>query len=153
MLNAEACLMVSRPTITPEGTALLDLWLYSSPKEAPAALQWTFQYPPSSITSLTVDDGPSLTSAGKTTICAGSAAAYNCLVMGANANTIANGVIAKLTAILPPGASGPTVQINNLIGVSAEGYFLPIKVSADCGLHPPSRGRSANEVSGSKKEE
>jgi hypothetical protein len=128
VLNAQVCLMTSQPTITPEAANLADLSLYSLPKATPVALQWTLQYSPSSITRLTVDDSPLLISRNKATICTGVAAAYYRLVAGANAKTIANGIIAKLTAIHLLDASRPTVQINNPMGISPEGYSLPIKL-------------------------
>jgi len=148
-LIAQTCLVLSPATITPNGTALLDLALWSLHRTAPAVVQWTFQYPSSSISSLNVDDGPTLTSAGKTAFCAGDATAYNCLAVGLNTNTIANGVIAKVTAVLAPGATKATVQITNPLGASAAGNRIPIfsrilsitgaQVSSDCRLRPPLR--------------
>ena len=152
-MPAQTCLMLSQPTVTPDGKALLNLSLYSQPGAVPAALQWAFQYPSSGITSLSVDDGPSLTAAGKTSICNGDANGYTCLAVGANMNRIANGVIAEVTAVLAPGSPLPTIQIQNAQGASPEGYFLPIRVSQDC--RPPAlrRRRPANAVSKQKKEE
>jgi hypothetical protein len=144
--------MLSRPTITADGTALLDLSLSSPPGAAPAALQWTLQYSPTVITSFAVDDGPSLTSAGKTSICAGDAAAYNCLAIGANTNAIANGVIATLTAVLAPGFPTPTVQIQSALGASPEGYLIPIRVSTDCRLRPLRKRSPAKVATQGKKE-
>jgi hypothetical protein len=116
-LGAQTCLVLSPATITTDHTAWLDLALYSSPGSAPAAVQWTFQYRSSNISSLTVDDGPMLTSAGKTAICTGNAAATNCLAVGHNTKTVANGVIAKVTAVLAPGATTAPVQITNPRGI------------------------------------
>ena len=154
-LNAQTCLVLSPATIAADGTASMDLSLYSSSVEPPAAIQWTFRYPASSISSLTVDDGPMLTSAEKTAICAGDAAAYKCLAVGANAKTITNGVIAKVTAVLAPGASTATIQITNTLGASAAGYVIPISsrikpatgadVSNDCRLLPPPRGTAGSK--------
>jgi hypothetical protein len=128
----------------------MNLSLYSSPGTAPAAVQWTFQYASSNISSLTVDDGPMLTSAGKMAYCAGNAAAYNCLAVGVNTNTIPSGVIAKVTAVLAPGASAPAVSIAYSLAASAAGNVIPISakivsvtganISSDCRLHPPLRG-------------
>ncbi|MGO9270769.1 MAG: hypothetical protein ACLQOO_11045 [Terriglobia bacterium] len=140
-LDAQTCLVLSPATIAPDHTAWLDLALYASPGMAPAAVQWTFQYPASSISSLTVDDGPMLTSAGKTAICAGNAAAYNCLAVGRNTKTIANGVIAKVTAVLAPGATTATVQITNPRAASAGGYQIPIVSKI---LSAPSRNLSSD---------
>jgi len=142
-LNGQTCLMLSRAAITSEGTALLDLYLFSPPNAAPAALQWTFQYPPSGITSLTVEDGAELTSAGKTAICAGDKTTYNCLAVGTNTNTIANGIVAKLKVMLAPGTARPDIRIQNTQAASSSGYFIPIRMSVDCRLHLPSRGPDA----------
>jgi hypothetical protein len=149
-LTAQTCLVLSPATISPNGSALLNLALYSSPGAAPAAVQWTFQYAPSNIRSLIVDDGPMLTSAGKTAMCAGSAAGYNCLAVGFNANTIASGVIANVTAVLAPGASTAAISVANSLAASAAGNLIPISpkimsvagghVSPDCRIHLPLRG-------------
>jgi hypothetical protein len=147
-LNAQTCLMVSRPEIATGGTAFMNLFLYSSSGAAPAAIGWTFEYSSSDITSLTVDDGPSLTAAGKTSICNSDPAAYNCLAIGANANTVGNGVIARLTAVVAPGAPSPIVHIKNPLGASPEGHFIAIRVSTDCMLHPLRRRPVENEVNG-----
>jgi hypothetical protein len=148
-LTAQTCLVLSPATISPDGTALLNLALYSSPGTGPAAVQWTFQYASSNIHSLSVDDGPMLTFAGKTAMCAPSAAGYNCLAVGFNANTIGSGVIAKVTAVLAPGASTVPISIGNSLAASAVGNLIPISpitsvagghVSPDCRIHPPLRG-------------
>jgi hypothetical protein len=148
-LTAQTCLVLSPATITPDGTALLDLTLYSFPRTAPSVVQWTFSYPSSSISSLTVDDGPTLTSVGKTAVCAGTANSYGCLALGLNRNAIANGVIAKVTALLAPGATRATIQLTNTLGGSAAGNPIPIfssvrsdasaRVSPDCKFLPPLR--------------
>ena len=150
-LTAQTCLVLSPTTVTANRTTLLDLSLYSTNGPAPAAVQWTFQYPTSSITNLTVDDGPSLTSAGKTVVCAGNAEAYNCLAVGLNTKTIANGVIAKVTAVLAPGATAAALQITNPHASSAAGSdLIPIvarilpargtRDASDCRLLPRPRG-------------
>ena len=150
-LTAQTCLVLSPAANSPEGgAALLNLSLYSSPGTSPAAVQWTFQYASSNIRSLIVDDGPMLTSAGKTAMCAGAAAGYNCLAVGLNANTIASGVIAKVTAVLAPGAGAAAISIASSFAASAAGNLIPISpkivsttsahVSYDCRIHPPLRG-------------
>ena len=152
-LTAQTCIVLSPATISSSGAALLNLSLYSSPGTAPAALQWTFQYASSNIRSLSVDDGPMLTSAGKTAMCAGDAAAYKCLAVGLNTNTIASGVIAKVTAVLAAGVGTPAISIANSFAASAAGNVIPIfpktlfstsgHVSPDCRIHPPLRGVAA----------
>lgn len=158
-LNAQTRLKLSPATITADGTALLDLSLYSSPGTEPAAVQWTFQYQSSSISSLTVDDGPMLTLAGKAAFCAGDASAYRCMAAGANMKTIASGVIAKVTAVLAPGASTATIQITNCLGASTAGSPIPIssiiipatgaKASSDASLYPLKTSIGSQSRSGS----
>jgi len=97
-----------------------------------------------------VDNAPATTAAGKTVICTGNTTAYTCLVVGANAKTTANGVIAKVTASLSPDVTTAVMRISNPLGASAAGYFIPIfsengnvitaNESADGKLRPPLRG-------------
>jgi hypothetical protein len=148
-LAAQSCLVLSPATVSSGGVALLNLSLYSSPEAAPAAIQWTFQYASSNIRSLTVDDGPVLTAAGKTAMCSGNADSYNCLAVGFNSNAIAGGVIAQVTAVLAPGATTAAISIARSLASSAAGNLIPISpkipsagayVSPDCRMHPPLRG-------------
>jgi hypothetical protein len=91
-----------------------------------------------------------LTSAGKTAMCAADATGYKCLAVGLNTNTIASGVIAKVTAVLAPGASTAAISIANSLAASPAGNLIPISakvvssasthVSSDCRIHPPLRG-------------
>jgi hypothetical protein len=145
-LNAQTCLVLSPAAIHDDGTASLNLSLYTVRGRLPAALQWTFELPPSSISSLTIDDGPVLTAAGKTAICAENSGTYDCLAVGANRNSIENGIIARLTAVLLPGATSATLLIRNAIGVSVGGYLIPISStflsatgfdSSGCRIRPP----------------
>ena len=124
--NAQTCIVLSPPTSAANGAASLDLSLYSARGKEPATLQWTLQYPSSSMQTLTVDDGPALISAGKTMICSGDAAAYNCLAVGTNTKTIGNGIIAKLTAVLAPGVNTPTILIQSGLGASSAGFLIPV---------------------------
>jgi hypothetical protein len=149
-LKAQICLTLSTAAVEPGGTASLDLSLNASASDPPpAALQWTLQFPSSAIRSLTVDDGPAVTTAGKTVICAPKTDGYTCLAVGGNLKTIGNGVIAKITAALAPDAATATIQVVNPLAASPEGYFIPItarggiittaNVSSDRRLRPPLR--------------
>jgi hypothetical protein len=148
-LNAQNCLVLSPPVISPDGIATMHLSLQSSSGEPPAAVQWTLQDPASSVSSITVDQGPMLTSAGKAAICAGDPSAYKCLAAGRNTKSIPNGVIATVTAVLAPGATTAAIQIIDPLGASAAGYPISISsrimavagtyVSPDCKLHAPPR--------------
>ena len=130
-LNAQTTsLTLSSATVTPDGTASLDLSLDSSSGVPPAAIQWTFQYSSSSISSIAVDDGPMSTSAGKTVFCAGDANGYTCLAVGLNAETIADGVVAKVTVVLAPGTSAATILVTGASGASPGGDPIPISAAS-----------------------
>lgn len=135
-LCAQTCLSLSPPVITAEGTAEFDLSLYSPRGTAPAAVQWTFQYEASRISGLTVTEGPALQASLKTVICDGDVTPHNCLAAGLNKRIIIDGVIAKVTAVLAPGATTAAMQITRLSAASAEGISIPV---AECRLLPQSR--------------
>jgi hypothetical protein len=137
-LSAQTCLVLSPATINSDATASWSLSLYSAPGAEPAAIQWIFQYPPASVSRLTLDDGAALTAAGKTTICAGDASAHNCLAVGANTKTIGNGVIAKVTAVLTPGTTSASILVKNVLGASPAGHPIPISSSDPAGCKPSS---------------
>lgn len=125
-LDAQTCLVLSPTTVSTNGTALLDLSLYSARGKEPAVVQWTFQYQSSSIQTLTVDDGPVLTAAGKTAMCSGGASSYSCLAVGTNTNAIGNGIIARLIAVLVPGATTADILIKSPQAASSSGYLIPV---------------------------
>jgi len=122
-LHAQTCLTLSSAKVAPGKTASLDLSLISLSGMRPAAVQWTLQY--SSVSGITVDDGPVLASAEKTVICAGDAPAYRCLIVGANPNVIANGVVARVTVALTPGTRTATILVSNSLGASSGGEVIP----------------------------
>jgi len=123
---AQTCLVLSQPVIAADGTATMDLSLQSTGKLEPAGLQWTLQYLSSSVTRLTVEDGPKLTEAGKTAVCSGDGSGFTCLAVGANRKTIPNGVIAVLRATLASGATTPAITIKDAMGVAVDGFLIPI---------------------------
>jgi hypothetical protein len=125
-LCAQTCLVLSPLRIQLDGTATMELALHSAGGEAPAAVQWTLQYPASEIRSLTVDDGPKLVEAGKSSFCAEDAAGYRCLAVGANRNAISAGVIARFTVVLAPGVTTTKISVKNPMGASASGALIPI---------------------------
>ncbi len=118
-------LALSSATADSHGTATLELSLRSS-DDQPVALQWTFQCSRSEISSISIDDGPILESSGKTVLCTGDAAAYKCLVVGANAKPIPNGVVAKVTVTLVSGIRRTTIRLRDALGTSASGKEIPI---------------------------
>ena len=72
-----------------------------------------------------------ITSAGKTVLCAGDATAYKCLALGANAKSIENGVVAKVTATLAPGVKKTGIALRDALGTSADGDELLISAPAE----------------------
>lgn len=125
-----ATLSLSSASVAAGGTAVLTLALDASAGVAPAAIQWTLQFPASAIGSVTVEDGPVPAAAGKTIICKSDAPAYTCLAAGLNAETMADGVVAFVTALLPPGVSEAVILVNDALGVSAGGDPIPITAAA-----------------------
>jgi hypothetical protein len=144
-VSAQGCLALSTVTVEPGGTASLDLSLRSG-AEMPASLQWTFQFP-ETISSFSVQDGPATTAAGKAVMCTGNATAYTCLVVGRNSTLLADGVIAKVTAVLAPQATGSAIAMRNSFGASAKGTFISMatgggiitsaRISPNRRLRPP----------------
>jgi hypothetical protein len=129
-LNAQtASLVLASATAASGGTASLDLSLHVSSGRRPAAIQWMFQYPSSSISSFTVDDGPASSAAGKAVLCTGDAKAYTCVAVGSNAKTIADGVVARVTAVLAPGVATATIRVTNALGVAATSDPIPISAT------------------------
>jgi len=125
-LHADSCLILSPPRTVSGNIASFELWLHSPARDRPAAVQWWLEYPPASISGLTVDEGPVLASAGKALFCAAGQTAYRCLAAGRNRDTIANGVVATVIAVLTPGTQTPTIVVRNALGASARGELIPI---------------------------
>jgi hypothetical protein len=142
-LNAQTCLVLSPMTIQSDGTASWTLSLNTAIGSIPAALQWTLDLTPSSgISSLKIDDGPALMSTGKTATCAGNTGTFSCVAAGSNRNTITNGIVAQLTAVLSPGETTAIVQVREALGVSVDGYLIRVYpivglYSSGCTIRPP----------------
>jgi hypothetical protein len=119
-------LTLASATATAGGTVALNLSISSPSGSEPAAVQWTFTYPASSIASLNVTAGAAATAAGKSVACAGSAAAYTCIVSGLNSNIISNGVVAVVTATLTATASTATIGISGVEGATAAGAVVTV---------------------------
>jgi hypothetical protein len=113
-----------------DAVASLALSLDASAGVAPAAIQWSFKYPSAALIRLTIEDGPTAAAAGKTVICTGDGDGCTCLVLGLNAEIIADGVIARITAVLAPGVNEATILITEALGVSAIGDPLSLSSSS-----------------------
>src|ERR1035438_9280069 len=125
LLQAQTSLALSSGAVPPGGTAVLNLSL-SSPAISPlAAVQWTFNYPASSVASIGVAPGTALSSAGKTLSCAGGVGSYTCVAWGLNSNIISSGIVATVSGTLS-GSSGAPVTISNSLGASLTGDAIAI---------------------------
>src|SRR5579884_1643871 len=78
-----------------------------------ALLQWQLTFPSDSIASLAVTAGPALTAAGKNITCNASTGTYSCIAYGLNANPIASGVVANVTAAFASGADRKSTRLNS----------------------------------------
>ncbi|HVN04452.1 MAG TPA: putative Ig domain-containing protein [Bryobacteraceae bacterium] len=94
----------------------------STTGNAPAGLQWTFTYPASAVTGITVTPGSAATAAVKLVYCTNSAGSDLCLLTGINVNTISNGVVAVVTLTLSPSAAGNlSIGVTGALATSATG--------------------------------
>jgi hypothetical protein len=125
-LSAQACLSLSPPSISGDQTVILELSLNSPPKARPVAIQWTLSTSSSGVISVAADEGPSLPSGRKAAICVGTAAAYRCIVAGANAEPVRDGLIARITVNLAPGTATPKITLRDSMAVSADGHRIPV---------------------------
>ncbi len=92
---------------------------------APAALQWTFSYPPSQISAVSATAGPAATAAGKTLSCSSAQGSLTCLLAGLNTSAIAAGIVANVQVTLTANATTTLIGISNPVGVAATGSVLP----------------------------
>jgi hypothetical protein len=128
-LRAQACLSLSPPSASADRTVTLEISLHAPPNSRPAAIQWTLSTPSSGVISITVDDGPGLSSAMKSAMCSGRATAYRCIIVGANAEAVPNGMVARITLVLAPGSPAAKVTLGNAMAAAADGHLIPV---AEC---------------------
>src|SRR4051794_27262442 len=102
MLLAQSALTLSSSSAS-GGSASLALSLVSAGGAQPAALQWTLNYAPADVLSISAVAGAAAVAAGKSITCASSASSYTCILAGNNANVIADGVVANIAVTLTPG--------------------------------------------------
>jgi hypothetical protein len=103
------------------GSVSLELTLTASP--SPAGIQWTFVYAPGDIVSFNIEPGPALRAADKTMSCSAANGSLTCLAVGMNSTTIANDIVAVVTATLAASTSSASVPIavSTTIGVLPDG--------------------------------
>ncbi len=125
LLYAQPSLALSSATVAPGGSTALNLSFSSSPSSPLSAVQWTFNFPPTVVTNLTVAAGPALSSAGKTLSCTTGGNSYMCVAWGLNTTPISDGVVATLS-ITPSGGSALPVNITNTLGASPTGDAVTV---------------------------
>lgn len=145
--TAQPALTLSSGTGSAGGTVTLNLSLSSPSGSEPAAVQWTFGYPASSVATISVAAGAASTSAGKSVSCAGGSAAYICEVSGSNTNIISNGVVAVVTATLTSGATNASIGVTNAIGASPAGAVDTINSSGGSITLTPAAAVTVSSVS------
>ncbi len=110
------------------GTVSINVMLTSASGQQPAGVQWTMSYSGTDFTAIQVTAGPVAVAAGKSVTCSGTPAAYGCVVLGLNDNTIANGVLAVISLAVSPNTTDTSslVQMANPIAASASAASIPI---------------------------
>src|SRR5580704_8697879 len=128
---------LSSATSNPGGTVTLSL-SFTASVTSPAGLQWTFAYPSSQISAISVLAGPVATAAGKTVYCASATGSVTCLLAGpTNANTMVSGVAATITLTLAPTAGTTAITIPNAVGVDAIGDGLTVSAVTNAVVSVP----------------
>jgi hypothetical protein len=107
----------------------MTLSLRSTSGASPATVQWSFEYPSSTIASLTVEDGPAAAAVQKTVVCVTNPRGCVCLVLGLNAEPIPDGTLAWVSAKLAPGAAGGNIQVANALAASGGGDAIAVAPS------------------------
>ena len=95
---------LSSGSSVPGSTVELDLSLTTSGGAQPAVVQWTMSYSATDVTSVSVNDGPTATAAGKSVLCSSTPGSTTCVVYGVNQNIIRDGVAATATFNVALGA-------------------------------------------------
>src|ERR1035438_7470449 len=113
-------LILSPASATPGAVVAVNLSLTTS-TTSPAGLQWTLNYPASSIAAVYATEGPAAISAGKSVSCASGVGNYTCLATGINSNTIPNGVVAVISLTLSPTAQSTILSLTATLGSTLDG--------------------------------
>lgn len=116
-LSAQDSLSVGPGSAPPGGTAALNLTLNSPAGSEPMGVQWTFSYPSSSVSSITVTPAPGTNGS---VACAGSSGLYTCVET--SPTTMVNGPVAVATVQLSAAATGSVaVNLTNTYGALGSG--------------------------------
>lgn len=105
----------------------------------PAGLQFQIQAPSASISSFTVTEGAAATTAAKTWSCAVQAVtgqtATKCILAGLNQLTIASGIVAHVSAMVAPTATGTaTVSASGFVASNLFGNAMTGSISSNVSL-------------------
>jgi Concanavalin A-like lectin/glucanases superfamily/Bacterial Ig domain len=119
-------LTLTSSSATPGSSVSLNLSLTSPSGSEPAGLQWTFSYPTSSLSAISVTAGSAATGAGKSIACAGGSGTYTCMLVGMNSTVMPNGVVAVANLTLSATATNTSVGVTGSQGVSVAGYPITI---------------------------
>lgn len=121
--SLNASLSLSSANVTPGSSVTVPLTLSGGAN--PAALQWTFTYPATSIVTVTVADAAAASAAGKSSICQNSPGQTTCMLAGINSNGLADGVIENITLTTSAGFSGSAaVGVSSVIAVAQDASAL-----------------------------
>ena len=120
---AQASLKLSSSTGVSGGTVSLALSLAGSSGTNMAGLEWTLTYP-GGVSNISVAAGAAVSAAGKTLHCTTNSFSYTCMASGMNANVIADGAIATVTATVS--GSSANIGVTNTLGVDTSGGAVPV---------------------------
>jgi len=123
-LFAQSSLALSSSTAASGGSASLSLSLSAPAGTNVAALQWTLTYP-TTVSNVSVTAGAALTAAVKTVTCASTTGGLKCVASGVNANTIANGVVATVSATVS-GSASISVGVSGVLGATPDGSAISL---------------------------
>ena len=134
----------------PGGSVTLNVSLSGS-GSSPAALQWTMGYSAQHFSSVSVATGASATAAGKSIECSSGSGSRICVLSGVNGNTMADGVVARVTLTVSPGFGGSSSSLSLTSPVAASAQGSGVSISASGGavtiLPPPNTAPTSSSQS------
>lgn len=120
-------LSLSSGSVVAGQTISLDLSLTAPASGGPAGIEWTYSYPASTFSSVTVVAGPAAAAAGKSVSCSAGSGSYTCILFGLNTTTMSSGVAATATFTASPTAIGTSpIQILNSSGVAPDNTVVSV---------------------------
>ncbi len=123
-LAQQAMVSLSSASALPGGAVSLTISLSGGAQ--PAAVQWTMGYLASSLTSVSVSAGPSLTAAGKSVTCSQNITGTTCVAYGMNSNAISDGTLATATFQIAPGILLTSVPVGATLVSASTSAGMPI---------------------------